>query len=62
MPKRQIPERFKTMAERLGVGVQHFIKDYAIRDDYLGQHKRGVMLLSDDEVEYLENRVLGKVQ
>ena len=48
LPKKQIPERFKDIAAHLGIGIQHFIKTYAIRDDYLGQHKRGEIELSDE--------------
>ena len=56
LPKKQIPERFKDLAAHLGIGIQHFIKTYAIRDDYLGQHKRGEIELSDEERMYLMSR------
>ena len=60
MKRLPIPERFHYIAAQLGVGIRHFINDYAVRDDYLSMHEKGEIVLSKEEREYLINLMVGR--
>ena len=56
MPRRPIPARFQAIAAQLGIDARYFIQAYAIRDDFLDQHRQGKITLSDEERMYLMDR------
>ena len=60
MKRLPIPPRFHAIAERLGIGVRHFINDYAIRDNYLGRHEEGLLTRDKDERDYLINIMVNR--
>ena len=56
MSGRPIPARFQAIASQLGIDARYFIKTYAIRDDFLDQHRQGKITLSNEERMYLMDR------
>ena len=62
MKRLPIPGRFRFLASQLGVGIRHFINDYAVRDDYLHMHETGQITLSQEEREYLINLMMGRME
>jgi hypothetical protein len=62
MKRLPVPERFQTLASQLGVGIRHWINDYAIRDDYLSMHEKGEIKLFKEEREYLINLMMRRME
>lgn len=61
MKRLPVPARFHEFAAHLGVGVRHFINNYAVGDNYLSLHEAGRIELTKEEREYLINLMMGRM-
>ena len=62
MKRLPIPARFHEIAAHLGVGVRHYINDYAVRGNILSKHEQGHCDLTQEERKYIINLMMGRME